>query len=289
MKKGPMRWSLIPVLIFSIPLVAILSSQPTVLMTLILGAAAAFIAKSPIGEAVAERIRQGGQARHDQDKTLGTEYPSEPRRTISPEVQRKLQTNFPAGIVVIMFTDMENFTRYIERGDEEAYQVLQRHNQVIRAATQRGGGHIVKSYGDGFMIAFSSTRQALLSAKAIQERFRSAADRLDKGQIRVRIGLDAGEPLREGHDYIGRAVNLAARISALADGGQILISETVKQLAGPLSGLQYLDRGLQALKGFAEKQRLYEVAPIEALAYPLDSEIERGLAELERQVRDEGG
>lgn len=285
---------LIAAMALSIPIVAILSSEaPQALLPLILGgaavAAAAYIAHSPIGQAIAERIRKENPLKSHIEEMIREELRAERLRRLSGEEERKLQTEFPEGLVAIMFTDMEGFTQYVERGDEGAYQILQRHNRVIREAAEQAGGRIVKSYGDGFMIAFPSARRALLAAVTIQGRFQSYNCTVDdEHQIRVRIGLDAGEPLKQGDDYIGRAVNLAARIAAAAEGGQIFISETVKQLVGPLSGLQYLDRDVHRLKGFAEKQRLYEVARIEALAYPLDSEIEKGLADLEKQVREEG-
>jgi class 3 adenylate cyclase len=285
-----MKWAgIVAILaVFSVPIVAILASEaPEALTALILGGAllgaSAFVARSPIGEALADYIRAKARAKAEVEEPLLF-----PHRVpeISPEERKTLETHFPEGIVAILFTDMEDFTRYVERGDEAAFAMLKEHNRLIRQTVERWGGRVVKGYGDGFMIAFSSVRRAVAAAVALQRQFEAYNQGRPEGeQIRVRIGIDVGEPIREGDDYIGRAVNLAARITAQAEGGRILVSETVKRLAGPLPGLQYVDRGLFALKGFKEKQRLYEVAPIPALAHPLDSDIEAELARLEDEIR----
>jgi class 3 adenylate cyclase len=287
------RKLLIAAMALSIPILGIVGDiAPEAFVPLIIGGAAigvsAVIAKSPIGEAISARIRKGNPLKEQIADMIRDELRSEHLRALSRDEEQKLQTEFPEGLVAIMFTDMEGFTEYVERGDDADYQVLRRHNQVIREAVEHQGGRIVKSNGDGFMIASSSVRRALLAAVTIQERFQSYNRTAgEKEQIRVRIGLDAGEPLKQGDDYIGRAVNLAARITAAARPDQVFISETVKQLVGPLSGLQYIDRETHRLKGFSERQHLYEVARIEALAHPLDSEVEKGLADLEKQVREE--
>ena len=300
-----MKWTGIAAVVgvFSVPVVAILASEaPEALTALILGGAllgaSAFVARSPIGEAIAEYIRARARTdaeidelKRDLKRKILEEYVEPallPRRfrEISQEERKTLQSEFPKGLVAIMFTDMEDFTRYVERGDDAAFAVLKEHNRLVRQTVERWGGQVVKGYGDGFMIAFPSVRRAVAAAVALQRGFEAYNhDRPEDERIKVRIGIDVGEPIREGDDYIGRAVNLAARITAQAEGGQVLVSETVKRLAGPLPGLQYVDRGLFQPKGFREKQRLYEVAAVPALAHPLDSEVERELARLEEEIR----
>lgn len=300
-----MKWAgIVAILaVFSVPIVAILASEaPQALMALIAGGAlvgaSAFLARSPIGEAIAEYIR--AKARTDAEideikrnlkKKILEEYVEPalfPRRSpeISTEERETLQSEFPEGLVAILFTDMEDFTRYVERGDDVAFAVLKEHNRIIRQTVERWCGKIVKGYGDGFMIAFPSVRRAVAAAVALQRQFEAYNhDRPQDEQIKIRIGIDVGEPIQEGDDYIGWAVNVAARITAQAEGGQVLVSETVQRLAGPLPGLQYVDRGLFQPKGFQEKQRLYEVTTIPALAHPLDSEIEAELVRLEDEIR----
>lgn len=161
---------------------------------------------------------------------------------------------------------------------------MQTHRQIIREQLKRHGGTEIKTYGDGFMVAFPGARKAVLCAADIQDAFaRYSENHNDK--IKVRIGINSGEPIQEGDDFIGRTVNLASRIVDQARGGQIYVSDVVKNLAGEIKGLQYIDKGTHSLKGFSEKQCIYEVARIEALAHPLDSEVEQRLEKLEKRLK----
>ncbi|MGH7319941.1 MAG: adenylate/guanylate cyclase domain-containing protein, partial [Candidatus Rokuibacteriota bacterium] len=81
----------------------------------------------------------------------------------------------------------------------------------------------------------------------------------ERDDLRVRIGLNTGEVVREGGDLYGQAVHAAARITAKAEGGEILVSEVVKQLVGESPGFVFRDRGRYRLKGFAERFHLFEV------------------------------
>ena len=119
------------------------------------------------------------------------------------------------------------------------------------------GGSEVKTMGDGFMASFSSATKALECAIAMQRAF---AEHNESAQepIMVRIGLNAGEPIAEDDDLFGTAVNEAARITATANGGEILVSDVVRQLAKGKDFL-FADRGETNLKGFDESVRLYEV------------------------------
>ena len=122
----------------------------------------------------------------------------------------------------------------------------------------------MKSYGDGFMIAFASTKKAILCALDVQKAFAEFNQTQDQ-PLRVRIGINTGEPIQQGDDYIGRAVNLTSRIQNEANGGQILISAIVKNLAGPVQGIQYIDRDYFKLQGIEEKQHLFEVLAIQSI------------------------
>jgi class 3 adenylate cyclase len=111
--------------------------------------------------------------------------------------------------------------------------------------------------GDGFMASFSSATRALESAIAMQRAF-AAHNESAEEPILVRVGLNAGEPIAEDEDLFGTAVIEAARIAAAAKGGEILVSNVVRELA---KGKEFLfaDRGEVALRGFDEPVRLYEV------------------------------
>jgi len=158
----------------------------------------------------------------------------------------------------ILFTDVEGSTALTERvGDAKAREVLRAHERIVREALQSHGGSEVKAMGDGFMASFSSATRALECAIAMQRAFAAHNEAAD-APIRVRIGLNAGEPIAEEKDLFGTAVNLAARIAAKAEGGEILASDVVRQLVAG-KGFLFADRGDVALRGFEDPVRLYEV------------------------------
>ncbi len=165
----------------------------------------------------------------------------------------------------ILFTDVEGSTALTQRlGDAKARDLLREHERIVREALKSHGGSELKTMGDGFMASFSSATRALESAIAMQRAFaeRNAArpepveERAEP--ILVRVGLNAGEPIAEEKDLFGTAVNLAARIAAMAKAGEILVSDVVRQL---VAGKEFLfaDRGEVVLRGFEDPVRLYEV------------------------------
>jgi class 3 adenylate cyclase len=165
----------------------------------------------------------------------------------------------------VLFTDVEGSTALTQRlGDAKARAVLREHERIVREALRAHGGAEVKALGDGFMASFSSATRALECAIAMQMAFaewNEARPSTGSGraeQIKVRIGLNAGEPIAEEKDLFGTAVNLAARIAAKAEGGEILASDVVRQLVAG-KGFLFADRGGVALRGFEDPVRLYEV------------------------------
>jgi len=152
----------------------------------------------------------------------------------------------------ILFTDVEGSTALTDQmGDAEARQLLRQHERITRQALKAHGGSEVKAMGDGFMASFGSATKALECAAAIQGNMAAT-------EVRVRIGLNAGEPIAEDDDLFGTAVIVAARIAAQAQGGEILVSDVVRQLVAG-KGFLFSDRGNHALKGFEEPVRVYEV------------------------------
>jgi len=159
----------------------------------------------------------------------------------------------------ILFTDVEGSTALTERlGDAKAREVLRNHERIVREALRAHGGAEVKAMGDGFMASFSSATRALECSIAMQRAFAAHDDEHPETPIRVRIGLNAGEPIAEDEDLFGTAVNMAARIAAKAKGGEILASDVVRQLVAG-KGFVFADRGETALRGFEDPVRLYEV------------------------------
>lgn len=158
----------------------------------------------------------------------------------------------------VLFTDVEGSTALTQRlGDAKAREVLRQHERMVREALKAHGGSEVKTMGDGFMASFSSATKALESAIAMQRAFaehnQSAAE-----PIKVRVGLNAGEPIAEEDDLFGTAVIMAARIAAKAKGGEILAANVVRELTAGKDFL-FADRGDTTLRGFDDPVRLYEV------------------------------
>jgi len=164
-----------------------------------------------------------------------------------------------AGAVhTILFTDMEGSTSLTQRlGDAKAQEVLRTHNRIVRDALKAHTGSEIKHTGDGIMASFSSATRALECAIAIQRAFAEHSESAEE-PIRVRIGLNAGEPVAEEADLFGTAVQLAARICAHADPGEILAPIVVRELAAG-KGFLFSDLGAVALRGFEDPVRLYEV------------------------------
>ena len=163
----------------------------------------------------------------------------------------------------ILFTDVEGSTALTQRlGDAKARDVLREHERMVREALKSHGGAEVKTMGDGFMASFTSATGALECAIAMQRAFAEHNESAEE-PIKVRVGLNAGEPIAEDDpdgrsDLFGTAVNEAARITATAKGGEILVSNVIRELTKGKNFL-FADRGEANLKGFDESVRLYEL------------------------------
>jgi class 3 adenylate cyclase len=182
----------------------------------------------------------------------------------------------PDGTVAILFSDIEDSTVLTERlGDERWLEVLREHNAIFREQIARHDGYEVKSQGDGFMLAFPDPCEALECAIDVQRAF-AERERDGSGEVlRVRMGLHTGEVIAEEGDFFGKNVILAARIAAQAAGGEILVSEELREAAsagngaGESNGESRFDDGRELeLKGLAGSHRVFraEWAPEAATA-----------------------
>jgi class 3 adenylate cyclase len=157
---------------------------------------------------------------------------------------------------IVLFTDLVGHTEMMSRlGDERGRDVLREHERITREVLKANGGTEVKTMGDGFMASFGSVTRAVECAVALQRAF---ADR-EGESLNVRVGLNAGEPIEEDGDLFGATVILASRIAAKADGGEILVADTVRGLCSG-KGFLFADRGEFVAKGFDEAVRVYEVS-----------------------------
>jgi class 3 adenylate cyclase len=159
-------------------------------------------------------------------------------------------------LATVLFTDLVGHTEMMSRlGDERGRAVLREHEDVTRNVLRQFGGTEVKTMGDGFMASFGSVTKAVECAIALQRAF---AER-EGEPLAVRVGLNAGEPIEEDGDLFGATVILASRIAAKAEGGEILVADTVRGLCSG-KGLLFADRGDFVAKGFEEPVRVYEVS-----------------------------
>lgn len=186
----------------------------------------------------------------------------------------------PDGTVSILFSDIENSTMMTERlGDLRAQEVLHEHNDLIRKQVAEQKGFEVKSMGDGFMVAFSSARRALLCAIGIQRAFEEYSNQHPSEPIRVRIGLHMGEAISEGGDFFGKTVIMAARIGAKANAGEILVSSVFKAVTESAGDLQFDDGYDVELKGLSGSYHVYHALwkpPGADPTPPADAEPARG-------------
>jgi predicted ATPase len=155
----------------------------------------------------------------------------------------------PTGTVTFLFTDIEGSTRLLhELGDAYA-DALAKHRRVLREAFAGHGGVEVDTQGDAFFVVFARANDALAAAAACRQA-------LDCGPIRVRIGLHTGEPIVTDEGYVGLDVHRAARIAAAGHGGQILVSQTTRDLAG---GHGLRDLGEHRLKDLSAPERIFQL------------------------------
>jgi pimeloyl-ACP methyl ester carboxylesterase/class 3 adenylate cyclase len=163
----------------------------------------------------------------------------------APEPDRVLAT--------VMFTDIVGSTeRAAEFGDARWREVLAAHQAAVRRELERFRGRQVKTLGDGSLATFDGPARAVRCGRAIVEAARAQG-------VDVRIGLHCGEVEVMEEDVGGIAVHIAARVGALANGGEVLVSSTVKDLVAG-SEIRFADRGAKQLKGVPDEWRLFAAA-----------------------------
>ena len=161
------------------------------------------------------------------------------------------------GHVVIVFSDIEGSTQHNEAlGDRGWVKVLERHNKLIYKLVDDHGGHVVKSQGDGFMIAFGDPEQAVLCSIEVQQALHDSAD---SGAIRVRFGIHMGASVRRGDDLFGLNVAMAARVAEQARGGEILVSDSVRDAIEGVPDIQLCTPREVELKGLRGSHKVYPV------------------------------
>ena len=156
-----------------------------------------------------------------------------------------------SGTVTLMFTDIEDSTVMSESmGDSEWSKLIAGHFRDLDGIVARHHGTVIKTLGDGAMMAFASVRDAIGAAIAIQQATETSS-------FKLRVGLHTGDAVHSSGDYAGIAVNKAARIASAANGGEILSSSVTAELAG--SEFRFGPERVGELKGLSGTHRLIPV------------------------------
>lgn len=170
--------------------------------------------------------------------------------------------SLPSGTVTFLFTDIENSTSLWEKYPETMKSALAKHDALLKKAIESNNGQVIKTTGDGVHAAFSTVMDSVNAALDAQRDFQnSEIFKTPEFSLRIRMGLHTGEAeLRDG-DYYGGTLNRAARIMSIGHGGQILISETTRQIAQEhlSSDISILDLGEHRLKGIAAPERIFQL------------------------------
>lgn len=158
-----------------------------------------------------------------------------------------------AAIRTFLIADIRGYTRFTaQHGDEAASRLTGRFAQVAAEGIEAWGGELVELRGDEALAVFESARQALRGAVELQSAFADETQSDPELPLGVGIGLDAGEAVPVGDGYRGAALNLAARLCAVAGPGEVLASESLIHLAGQVEGLEYRPAEPAAFKGYDE-------------------------------------
>src|SRR5579862_5851995 len=186
----------------------------------------------------------------DREPSPAGRAPTPPR---GPSPAPAASVEQPTGTVTFLFTDVEGSTRLLEQLGTDGYaDVLFEHRRLLREVFDRNGGHEFGTEGDAFFVAFASAPAALTAAVEMQAALAGSL-------VRVRIGIHSGEVMLVDSDYVGMAVHKAARICSATHGGQVVVSDHTRALAG----VALRDLGEHRLKDLTAPERLFQLGDAE--------------------------
>lgn len=166
------------------------------------------------------------------------------------------------GTVTLFFSDIEESTPLNDRlGDSTWVKVLAAHDRLLRARIEKYRGQVVKTAGDGFMVAFRDAEAACRAALGIQRDLPRDPTLRRHGPIHVRIGIHTGQVVARDGDYFGRNVAMAARVADLAKGGEVLASDAVREALDDDAAVVLLERDAVELKGLPGEHVVWEILP----------------------------
>jgi class 3 adenylate cyclase len=187
------------------------------------------------------------------DHVIATEYPDEVVGEIEEFLTGQRHEREPERVLAtVMFTDIVGSTERAARlGDRDWRRLVERHDALVRREIDRFRGRPIKTLGDGFLATFDGPARGIRCASSIAQQVRELG-------IEIRAGLHTGELEAMNGDVGGMAVNIGARVSAMAGAGEVLVSGTVRDLVVG-SGIDFVDRGTHPLKGVPGEWRLFAV------------------------------
>ncbi|WP_435771879.1 adenylate/guanylate cyclase domain-containing protein [Nocardioides sp. SYSU DS0651] len=166
------------------------------------------------------------------------------------------------GTVTLFFSDIENSTQLNDRlGDRTWVKVLAAHDRVLRGRIGQYRGQVVKTAGDGFMVAFRDAEAACRAALDIQRDLPRDLLLRRHGPVQVRIGIHTGQVVAREGDYFGRNVAMAARVADLAHGGEVLASDAVRDALDDDAAVELSEMGTAELRGLPGEHVVWRILP----------------------------
>lgn len=148
----------------------------------------------------------------------------------------------PGTQLAVVFSDLEGFTSFTStQGDLEASAMLRDHYEAVNSIVNGRGGFVVKTIGDGHMLSFAKPEAAVLAAVELAE--------VEAGSLRVRVGGHNGTVVRTQDDILGHVVNVAARVTDVASGGETLVTTALRDSAGSVRGVNFDSAATVELRG----------------------------------------
>jgi class 3 adenylate cyclase len=173
------------------------------------------------------------------------------------------------GTLTFLFADLRDYTAFVEsHGDAAAAALLEEYRRLVREEIGRSGGGEIKTEGDSFYVVFPSARQALQAGLGILSQADLLSARHPARPMRIGVGIHTGEPLPQEGQYVGSAVNIAARLAQQAAAGELLVSEVVRGLLRTSGMPPMVEREGVVLKGIADGPRIYAMVRADS-AVPL--------------------
>ena len=213
------------------------------------------------------RADVGGDRGADRPLSLSRQRSGKGSREATPQRDRgrlthnwAVATALPEGTITLLFTDVEGSTAHLHRLGDEYATLLADQRAILRAAFAKWNGHEVGTEGDSFFAVFARAGDAVAAAAEAQRALET--HRWPDGHtVRVRMGLHTGEPRLQSTGYVGMDVHRAARIASAAHGGQVVLSQTTRDLVGDglPAGIGVLDLGVHRFKDFESPWRIFQL------------------------------